>query len=69
MPQTAQCIIESTKRRPALCGNPLDRVVELEFDPLEDLCRLAEAYRKEHGLTADEAIERVLTKIRSRQRP
>ena len=66
MPQTAERPTESTKCRPALRGNPAEIVaIELEFDPLEDLCCLAEAYRKEHGLTADEAIERILTKIRS----
>ncbi len=35
-----------------------------EFDPLADLCDLADKWREEHGLTADEAIEYLLAKVR-----
>ncbi len=68
MPQTAEChrAQAPTPQASVRRGPSEGAVVELENDPLEDLCSLAEAYRKEHGLTADEAIERILTRIRSR---
>jgi len=35
-----------------------------EPDPVEELCRIGDAYKQATGLTADEAIARVLSKVR-----
>jgi len=67
MPQTVERPIESAGRRPATRGNPVEgTVVPLEIDPLEELYRLAEAYCRKSGLTADQAIERILAEVRGK---
>jgi len=40
--------------------------VDPEPDPVEELCRIGDAYKQATGLTADEAIARILSKVRSR---
>jgi len=35
-----------------------------EPDPVEELCRIGDAYKQATGLTADEAIARILSKVR-----
>ena len=37
-----------------------------EPDPVEELCRIGDAYKQATGLTADEAIARILSKVRSK---
>ena len=38
--------------------------VDPEPDPVEELCRIGDAYKQATGLTADEAIARILSKVR-----
>ena len=35
-----------------------------EPDPVEELCRIGDAYKQATGLTADEAIARILSRAR-----
>jgi len=55
------------KSRPA--NHPLPGAqtegVDPEPDPVEELCRIGDAYKQATGLTADEAIARILSKVRS----
>lgn len=56
--------VQTKRRRARRSEDDRDEAAVLDIDPLEDLCRIAEAYRKERGLTADEAIAQILTEIR-----
>jgi hypothetical protein len=56
------------KLRPANHPQPDPRTeaTDPEPDPIEELCRIGDAYKQATGLTADDAIVRILSKVRSR---
>jgi len=66
IPIAAESASAARRRRVRRPGNERHKVTAPDFDPLEDLCRIAEAYRKERGLSADEAIQQILSEIRSK---